>query len=46
MRVMQKWMLLFVARPGTEAANQPWPQYARHRLGVQRLGTYMRVIQI
>ena len=45
MRGMQKWTLVVVARPGTGAANQPLPQYAPgRRLGIQRLGTYMKVI--
>jgi hypothetical protein len=47
MRGMQKWMLVVVTRPGTGAANQPLPHYAPgRRLGIQRLGTYMRVILV
>ena len=45
MRGMHKWTLVVVARPGTGAANQPLPQYAPgRRLGIERLGTYMKVI--
>jgi len=47
MRGMQQWTLTVVAPPGTAAANQRWPQYAPwQRLGIQRLGTYMRVISL
>jgi hypothetical protein len=28
MRGMQEWKLQIVAPPGTQAANQPWPQSA------------------
>ena len=42
---MQDWILLIVARPGTEAANQPWPQHApRRKVTIERLGSYSRVI--
>lgn len=45
MRGMQKWMLLMVARPDSEAANQPLPQYGpRRKLTIERFGTYTRVV--
>ena len=45
MRGMQKWMLLSVARPDSEAANQPLPQYGpRRKLTIERFGTYTRVV--
>ena len=47
MRGMHEWMLLIVARPGTEAANELLPQSApRRRVSIERLGTYTRVVLI
>lgn len=47
MRGMQKWMLLSVARPETEAANEPLPQHApRRKVTIERFGTYTRVVLV
>lgn len=42
---MSDWEILAVARPGQQAANEPWPQYApRRHVSITRLGPYTRVI--